>query len=415
MSKRLEKKLVAGLDVGTSKVVAVIAEENLDGQLQIVGIGKHPSRGLKRGVVVNIDATVNAIQHAIEEAELMAGTRIDSVHAGVAGSHVRSRNSTGIVAIRGNEVTEYDVSRVTDSAKAVAIPGDQEILHVVPQGYLIDTQEAVHDPIGMAGVRLESRVHIVTGAVSAIQNVMKCIRQCGVEVSPETVVLEQLASSYAVLSDDEKELGVCLVDIGGGTTDIAVFVDGAIRHTAVIPIAGDQVTNDLAHGLRTPIHFAEQIKIEFGCTGVLEGMPNDLIEVPSVGDRPGKRLSYADLAQYIGPRYEELFNLIHAELSRSGLLDQLTAGIVLTGGTSKIRGAVDLAEQIFEMPVRLGLPQHVQGLADVIRNPIYSTAVGLVLYAAQEQHGSMGYADIRGQNEKVNIWRRMKSWFQGHF
>jgi cell division protein FtsA len=317
MAKRSDRNLLVGLDIGTSKVVAIVGEIKADGELEIIGIGSHPSRGLKKGVVVNIESTVQSIQRAVEEAELMAGCEIHSVYAGIAGSHVRSLNSHGIVAIKDKEVVQGDVERVIDAAKAVAIPADQKILHVLPQEYIIDAQEGIRDPIGMSGVRLEAKVHIVTGADSAAQNIVKCVQRCGLAV--DDIVLEQLASSYAVLTEDEKDLGVCVVDIGGGTTDIAVFGGGAIRHTAVIPIAGDQVTNDIAVSMRTPTQYAEDIKIKYACALSQLANPDETIEVPSVGDRPPRRLARQTLAEIVEPRYEELFALVRDELRRAGL------------------------------------------------------------------------------------------------
>jgi cell division protein FtsA len=412
MSKKSEKDLVVGLDIGTSKVVAIVCEINVDGQVEIIGIGSHPSRGLKKGVVVNIESTVQSIQRAVEEAELMAGCQIHSVYAGIAGSHIRSLNSHGIVAIRDSEVTAADVDRVIDAARAVAIPADQKILHILPQEFIIDHQEGIREPIGMSGVRLEAKVHIVTGAVSAAQNIVKCVRRCGLEV--DDIVLEQLASSYAVLTEDEKELGVCLVDIGGGTTDIAIFIDGAIRHTAVIPIAGDQVTNDIAVALRTPTQFADEIKIKYGCALRQLANANESIEVPSVGDRPPRRLARQTLAEVIEPRYEELLGLVQAELQRSGYEGLIAAGVVLTGGTAKMEGVIELAEEVFHLPVRLGLPQNVMGLADVVRNPIHATGVGLLLFACQNRAASRG-ADTKVRDGVKGVWGRMKGWFQGSF
>src|SRR5215813_6486592 len=390
MLKRSERNLIVGLDIGTSKVVALVGEVGLDGSIEVLGIGSQPSRGLKKGVVVNIESTVQSIQRAIEEAELMAGCEIHSVYAGIAGSHVRSLNSHGVVAIRDREVTHGDVGHVIDAAKAVAIPADQKILHVLPQEFLIDGQEGIRDPIGMSGVRLEAKVHIVTGADSAAQNIEKCIQRCGLEV--DDVVLEQLASSFAVLTEDEKELGVCLVDIGGGTTDLAVFSSGAIRHTAVIPIAGDQVTNDIAVSMRTPTQYAEDIKIRYACALSQLANPDESIEVPSVGDRPARRLARQTLAEIVEPRYEELFGLVREELRRSGFEELIAAGIVLTGGSAKMEGAIELAEEVFHMPVRLGVPQYVEGLSDVVRNPIHATGVGLLLYSKQamQQKGENG-------------------------
>ena len=411
MSRRSDKNLIVGLDIGTSKVVAIVGEITPEGKIEIVGLGSHPSRGLKKGVVVNIESTVQSIQRAIEEAELMAGCQINSVYTGIAGSHIKSLNSHGIVAIKNREVSEEDLDRVIDAARAVAIPADQRILHVLPQEFIIDNQEGIREPIGMSGVRLEAKVHLVTGAVGAAQNIIKCVRRCGLEV--DDVILEQLASSYSVLTEDEKELGVCLVDIGGGTTDIAVFTDGAIRHTAVIPIAGDQVTNDIAVALRTPTQYAEEIKIKYACALRQLANADETIEVPSVGDRPPRKLSRQTLAEVVEPRYDELLGLVQAELRRSGFEEMIAAGIVLTGGSAKMEGVIDLAEEIFHMPVRLGLPQYVSGLSDVVSNPIYSTGVGLLLFG--EQHRQAGRSYFSSERGEKGVWDRMKTWFQGNF
>lgn len=410
-SKKPDRNLIVGLDIGTSKVVAIVGELNADGQIEVIGIGSHPSRGLKRGVVVNIDATVHSIQQAVAEAELMAGCQIQSAYTGIAGSHIRSLNSHGIVAIRDQEVVQADVDRVIDAARAVAIPADQKILHILPQEFIIDNQESIREPIGMSGVRLEAKVHMVTGAVSAAQNIIKCVRRCGLDVAD--IILEQLASSHAVLTEDEKELGVCLVDIGGGTTDIAIFTDGAIRHTAVIPIAGDQVTNDIAVALRTPTPNAEDIKLKYAYALSELADHTDLIEVLSVGERPGRSLSKKMLADVVEPRYEELFSLVKAELRRSGFEELIAAGIVLTGGAAKITGVIDLAERVFGVPVRLGIPQHVTGLAEVVSNPIYATGVGLLLYGQQQQFDRRG--DVNSYNGLKDLWSRMRGWFQGNF
>jgi cell division protein FtsA len=412
MSKRGDKNLIVGLDIGTSKVVAIVGEINDDGGIEVVGIGSHPSRGLKRGVVVNIESTVHSIQRAVEEAELMAGCDIHSVYTGIAGSHIRSLNSHGIVGVRDKEVSAGDVDRVIDAARAVAIPADQKILHILPQEFLIDNQGGIREPVGMSGVRLEAKVHMVTGAESAAQNIVKCVQRCGLEV--DDIVLEQLASSYSVLTDDEKELGSCIVDIGGGTTDIAVFLGGAIQHTSVIPIAGDQVTNDIAVSMRTPTQYAEEIKIKYACALSQLANPDETIEVPSVGERPPRRLARQTLAEIVEPRYEELFGLIRDELRRSGFEELIAAGVVITGGSAKMEGAVELAEEVFHMPVRLGSPQYVEGLMDVVRNPIYATGVGLLLYGFE----SMSRRTTRGAPISSNlgdVWDRMKSWFSGQF
>ncbi len=410
MSKKSEREMIVGLDIGTSKVVAIVGEISATGEIDIVGLGSHPSRGLKKGVVVNIESTVQSIQRAIEEAELMAGCQIHSVYTGIAGSHVRSLNSHGIVAIKDREVTTADVDRVIDAARAVAIPADQKILHILPQEFVIDGQEGIKEPVGMSGVRLEAKVHLITGAVSAAQNIVKCVRRCGLEV--DDIILEQLASSYSVLTEDEKDLGVCLVDIGGGTTDIAIFCEGAIRHTAVIPIAGDQITNDIAVALRTPTQYAEEIKIKYACALKQLANPDETIEVPSVGDRPPRKLSRMTLIDVVEPRYSELMDLVLSELRRSGFEDLIAAGVVLTGGSAKMEGVIDLAEEIFNMPVRLGVPQFISGLADVVRNPIHATGVGLLLFGhanRESRREFYGEAGIGG------MWTRMTEWFKGNF
>jgi len=411
MARRKARNIIVGLDIGTSKVAAIVGEYNPDeDEIEIVGIGTHPSKGLKKGVVVNLESTVQSIQRAVEEAELMAGYQVHSVFVGIAGSHIRSLNSHGIVAIKDKEVAPADVDRVLDSARAVAIPADQKLLHVLPQEYIIDSQTGIKEPVGMAGIRLEAKVHIVTGAVSAAQNIVKCIRRCGLEV--EDIVLEQLASAHAVLTEDERNLGVCLADIGGGTTDIAIYTEGAIRHTAVIPIAGDQITNDIAVALRTPTHHAEKIKIQHACALTQLADIDDVIEVPSIGDRPPRRISRHNLAEIVEPRCEELLLLIQAELRRSGFEDLIPGGVVLTGGSSKLEGLVELAEEIFHMPVRLGMPRHVTGLTDVIRNPAYATGVGLLLFGHEHQ----AVPGLTGEESGLrSLWRRMCSWFQGNF
>ena len=410
MNAAASENMIVGLDIGTSKVVAIVGEIVEDGSLNIVGIGSHRSRGLKKGTVVNIESTVDSIQHAIAEAEMMAGCQIHSVYAGIAGSHIRSMNSHGIVAIRDGEVERADIERVIEAAQAVAIPADQKVLHILPQEYLIDAQEGVKEPLGMSGVRLEAKVHLVTCAINAAQNIEKCIRRCNLEV--DEIILEQLASSYSVLTEDEKELGVCLVDIGGGTSDIAIFTEGAIRHTGVIPIAGDQVTNDIAMALRTPTDNADEIKIKYACALTQLANDADSIKVPSVGDRPPRELSRQSLAEVVEPRYVELFTLVQQELQRSGFEHLLAAGIVLTGGTSKMEGVVELAEESFHAPVRIGAPHNVAGLADIVRNPVYSTGVGLLLYGLK-QFQERGGIVAKGEPQ-INLVGRVKSWFQGN-
>ncbi|MDX1456982.1 MAG: cell division protein FtsA [Marinobacter sp.] len=411
MSSVDTENMIVGLDIGTSKVVAIVGKRKLDGTIEVVGIGSHPSRGLKRGVVVNIETTVQAIQRAVEEAELMAGCRIHSVYAGIAGSHIKSLNSHGIVAIRDREVTQADIDRVIDAAQAVAIPADQKVLHILPQEFVIDNQEGIKEPMGMSGVRLEAKVHLVTCAVNAAQNIEKCVRRCGLEV--DDIILEQLASSYAVLTEDEKELGVCVVDIGGGTTDIAVFTGGAIRHTAVIPIAGDQVTNDIAMALRTPTQNAEEIKIKYACALTQLAGADETIKVPSVGDRAPRDLSRQALAEVVEPRYEELFTLVQSELRRSGFEDMIPAGIVITGGSSTMEGVVELAEEIFHMPVRLACPQAVAGMTEVVNNPIYATGVGLLIYGFRQM--DLGVEPVLKSEEPPSLVERMKNWFTGNF
>ncbi|MEY4959972.1 MAG: cell division protein FtsA [Pseudomonadota bacterium] len=405
------RDLIVGLDIGTSKIVAIVVEVKPEGGFEIIGMGSHPSRGLKKGVVVNIETTVNAIQRALEEAELMANCKIREVYTGISGSHIKSFNSHGTVAIKDKEVSRIDVERVMETAKAVNIPADQQVLHILNQEFIVDGQEDVREPIGMSGIRLEVKVHIVTGAVSAAQNIMKCVRRCGLEV--RDLVLQPLASAMAVLSEDEKDLGVCLVDIGGGTTDIAVFTNGAIRHTAVIPIAGDQITNDIAMALRTPTKDAEDIKCAYGCA--LRGMadPHEMVEVLGVGERGARQLSRQTLAEVIEPRVEELYSLVQGELRRSGFEELLSSGIVITGGSSSLQGMVELGEEIFHMPVRLGLPQYRGSLAEVVRTPRFSTGVGLII-AGMEQFQRQQHGRLQGNSMKQTL-ERMKSWFQGNF
>ena len=396
---------IVGLDIGTSKVAAIVGEVSGANELEVIGIGTHPSFGLKKGVVVNIESTVQSIQRAVEEAELMAGCEIDSVYAGIAGSHVRGLNSHGIVAIGDREVCAEDIARVIDAAEAVAIPADQQVLHTLPQEYLIDNQEGVKEPLGMSGVRLEAKVHLVTCAVNAAQNIRKCIERC--ELTVNDIILEQLASSYSSLSDDERNLGVCVVDIGGGTTDIAVFSEGAIRHTAVIPIAGDQVTNDIAMALRTPTRHAEEIKVKHACALTQLAKPDQVIQVPSTGDKPPRELTRQTLAEVVEPRYEELFTLVQAELRRSGYEDLIASGLVLTGGAAKIEGVIELAEEIFHVPVSVASPRGVAGLTDIVRNPSHATGVGLLMYGRELAASGRGpYAKARGRG----IFARLRNW-----
>lgn len=403
--------LIVGLDIGTSKIVALVAEVAPDGSLSVTGLGTQPSRGLKRGVVINIEATMGSIQRVLEEAELMAGCRITEVYTGIAGGHVRSLNSSGMVAIKEKEVTQPDIERVLDTAKAIAIPNDQQILHVLPQEYIIDGEEDVREPLGMSGMRLEVKVHMVTGAVSAVENIVKCVRRCGLEV--REVIVQPLASAAAVLNDDEKELGVCLIDIGGGTTDLAVFAGGAVRHTAVIPIAGDQVTNDIAMTLRTPTKDAEELKIRHGCALRQLADANEIVEVPGVGERGPRKLSRQMLAEVIEPRIDELYSLVQAELRRSGFEELLLSGIVLTGGTAQLAGMVELGEEVFHVPVRVGVPAYTGSLADVVRNPRYATAMGLLLEGRDQW---LRAEAARTQSVGLSgVAERMRQWFKANF
>ncbi|MBM93857.1 MAG: cell division protein FtsA [Legionellales bacterium] len=411
--KKSDPGLIAALDIGTTKVVCLIGrvlDSDAQAVLEIVGIGSHPASGMKRGVVVNIESTVRAISEAIKSAEQAASTTIRAAYAGIAGSHIRSMNSHGIVAIRQQEVSHADIDRVIEAARAVAIPADQQILHVLPQEFFVDNQDGIRDPIGMSGVRLEAKTHIVTGSVSAAQNIIKCVERSGVQVND--VILEQLASSQAVLTEDEKELGVCLVDIGGGTTDIAVFVDGAIRHSAVIPIAGNQVTNDLAVALRISTADAEAIKLTQSSVSLNGADANTVMEVSGIADEHTQAVSLQTIADVVRARYEELFQMIELELRRSGLHEALAAGIVFTGGGSKVAQGMSLAESIFNMPVRIAAPQSLLGIDEDIRRPEYATAVGLMLYGHQQMKQGITVCD--GMNER--IWmRRLKQWLHCYF
>lgn len=406
-----QKNLIVGLDVGTSKVVVVAAEMKPDGEYEIVGLGQHTSNGLKKGMVVNIEETVNSIQKALEEAELVADCKITHVHTGIAGSHISSFNSGGMVAIKENEVKEADVARVIETARAVSVKADQQVLHTVPQEYMVDSQDGIREPIGMSGVRLEVQVHIVTGAVSAVQNIVKCVRRCGLEIN--AIVLQPMASADAVLTADEKELGVVLVDIGGGTTDIAIYTEGAIRHTAVLPIAGDQITNDIAMALRTPTAEAEEIKLRYGIAKQDVIDPSEVLEVVGLGGREPRRMSREMLAAVIEPRIEELFSLVSQCVRESGYEKLISSGFVITGGAASMLGIVELAEEIFHRQARIGLPVYHGQLADVVRNPRYATVLGL-LQDAQKQH-RQGRGLATQESSPKAIWHRMKEWFQGNF
>ncbi len=410
MAKREE--LIVGLDIGTTKIAAIVGELTDEGRLDVIGIGTHPSRGLKKGVVVNIDSTVASIKHAIEEAEHMAGVEITSVYAGIAGGHIHGQNSHGIVAVKDKEVREADVTRVIDAAKAVAIPLDREIIHVLPQEYIIDDQDGIKDPIGMSGVRLESKVHLVTAAVTSAQNIVKCCNRCGLNVAD--IVLEPLASAHAVLDEDEKELGVALVDIGGGTTDIALFHDGAIVHTSVLALGGYQLTNDIAVGLSTPLNEAEGIKHRHGCAMTQMVDPAEMIDVPSVGGRAPRSLERSALTDIIEPRVEEIFALVRRELEKSGCAELLGAGVVITGGSTILAGMPELAAEVLELPVRRGVPKGVGGLVDVVSSPIYATGVGLVQYGAR--NAAVAQFRVRdGENVYSKVKKRMRSWLSEIF
>jgi len=411
MNRKGDKSLIVGLDIGTSKVTALVGEHTPGEPIEVIGIGSHISHGMKRGVVVDIESTVNSIQRAIEEAELMAGCEIRSVYASISGSHTQCKNSPGIVPIRDGEVSYGDMERVLEAAKAVAIPSDQKVLHAIAQEYMIDhSQEGIRHPVGMSGVRLEVRAHLVVGAQSAAANIGKCVNRCGLQV--DDLILSSLASSHAALTSDEKELGVALVDIGAGTTDIAVYAQGFIRHTACLPIAGDQVTNDLAHLLRTPTPHAEEIKVRYACALAQLATAEESVQVPSIGDRPPRRLARQALAEAVQNRYEEIFEMVQAELRRSGFEELVRAGLVLTGGASKMEGVCELAEEMLHMPVRVGIPQYVHGMGEVIGNPVHATGVGLLLWGSQLENPRRP----RASSGKVgSLLGRLKNWYRGEF
>jgi cell division protein FtsA len=411
MANRREN-LIVGLDIGTTKICAIVGNVTEDG-VDIVGIGTSPSRGLRKGVVINIETTVASIKKAIEEAELMAGCEIKSVYAGIAGGHIRGFNSQGVIAIKNREVSPDDVRRVIDAAKAIAIPMDREVIHILPQEFIIDDQDGIREPLGMSGVRLEARVHIVTGAVASAQNIIKSCNRAGLDVAD--IVLEQLASSEAVISPEEKEIGVALVDIGGGTTDIAIFVDGAIKHTSVLSLGGNHLTNDIAVGLRTPMAEAEKIKQKYGCCYTSMVGKDETIEVPSVGGRKPRILSRQLLAEILEPRMEEIYTLVNREIVKSGFDDQIASGVVITGGTSILEGMPELAEQIFNLPVRRGVPQDIGGLVDVVNSPVYATGVGLVVYGSKNQ-GIREFPTVQSDDNVFRrVTRRMKEWFGEFF
>jgi cell division protein FtsA len=402
-----KSELVVGLDIGTTKICAVVGETTPEG-VDIVGIGMSPSTGLRKGVVVNIEQTVQSIKKALEEAELMAGCDIRNVFAGIAGSHIMGFNSHGVIAVKGGEVTQRDVERVIDAAKAVAIPLDRELIHILPQEFIVDDQRGIEDPLGMAGVRLEVKVHIVTGAVSSAQNIVRSCHRAGLDVSD--IVLESLASAQAVLTEEEQEIGVALVDIGGGTTDLSVFCNDSIKHISVIALGGSNLTNDIAFGLRTPMSSAEKLKERHSCALADMVQSNEVIEVPSVGGREPRRVSRQVLAEICEPRVEEILSLVDQELVRSGYKSMIGAGVVLTGGTSLTEGIAELGEQVFNLPTRIGYPRGIGGLKDVVMNPKYSTAVGLLLYGAKKQKGDHRFR-IREKGVFNRILARMRKWF----
>ncbi len=401
-----------GLDIGTTKICCIIAEVSPQGEIEIIGLGQSPSRGLRKGVVVNIEGTVESIKSAVEEAELMAGTEIDSVFVGIAGGHIKSMNSHGIIAVKGSEIDENDVERVIEAAKAIAIPLDREVIHILPQEFIVDNQDGIKSPIGMSGIRLEAKVHIVTAAVTSAQNIVKCVNKAGLGV--QDIVLEQLASSEAVLSNDEKELGVGLIDIGGGTSDLAIFYQGAIKHTSVLAIAGAQVTNDIAIGLRTPNAEAEKIKHAYGCAYSPLVTEDENIEVTSVGGRNSIFISRQILSEIIEARTREMFEILNHEIQNSGFQESISSGVVLTGGTACMQGLADLAEQVFQMPVRVGIPRGLGGLVDVVNNPIYATSTGLIMYGVRTQKDGKS-TELQGRNLFEKILSRMKRWMDEFF
>src|SRR5213082_2436364 len=398
-------EIIVGLDIGTTKICCIVGEVTPDG-IDVIGIGTHPSRGLRKGVVINIESTVASIKRAVEEAELMAGCEISSVYAGIAGGHIRGFNSQGVVAVRDKEVRPSDVARVIDAARAINIPQDREIIHVLPQEFIIDDQDGIKEPLGMSGVRLEAKVHVVTAAVSSAQNIIKCCARTGLTVSD--IVLEPLASAEAVLAEEEKELGVALVDVGGGTTDLAIFVSGAIQHTSVIPLGGNHLTNDIAVGLRTPLQEAERIKIQYGSAQSSMLDKDETIEVPSVGGRAPRVLARRILCEIIEPRVEELFQLVHREIQKAGQEDLLASGVVLTGGSTNLHGMPELAEEVLGLPVRRGLPRGIGGLTDVVKSPQHATAVGLLHYATkQSKEGGRAFsADAASIKERFLSWMK---------
>jgi cell division protein FtsA len=405
-----KEAVVVGLDIGTTKICAVVGQIN-EGQVDIIGLGTYPSKGLRKGVVVNIDSTVQSIKKAIEEAELMAGCQITSVYAGIAGGHIKGINSHGVIAVKNREITSNDVKRVIDAASAVAIPMDREVIHIIPQEFIVDEQDGIRDPVGISGIRLEGRVHIVTGAITSAQNIIKCANRAGLDVND--IVLEQLGSSEAVLMPEEKELGVAIIDLGGGTTDLVIFSNGAIKHTSVVALAGNHITNDISMGLRTPLEEAEKIKKRYGCALTSLVQKDETIEVPSVGGRNPRVLSRQTLAEIIEPRVEEILTLVHHEVMKTGYANLIASGIILTGGTAVLEGLPELAEQIFNLPVRRGLPIGIGGLVDLVHSPMYATGVGLVLYGSK--HETQSRFKIGEANIFSKVTHRMREWIGEFF
>jgi len=411
MTKSIERDLIVGLDIGTAQIKAVVGEITPDNRLSIVGVGTHASRGMDKGGVNDLNLVVQAVQRAINEAELMADCQISSVYLGITGKHIRCQNESGMVPINDTEVTADDVASVIHAAKSVPISAERRMLHVLPQEFSVDMQEGIKSPIGMSGVRMEAKAHIITCANDMAKNIEKCVERCGLAV--DQLIFSSLASSYAVLTDDEKELGVCVVDMGGGTIDLSIYTNGALRHTAVIPVAGNQVTSDIAKIFRTPISHAEDIKVQYACA--LRSMvgKEESIEVPSVGGRPARSMSRHTLAEVIEPRYHELFELVLEEIRSSGLEEQIAAGLVLTGGTSKMEGAVEFAEDVFQMPVRVGQPMHVSGLKEYVQDPAYASVVGLLLYGkdvrAQQKNAALSRDPVS------SLLKKISSWFKGEF
>ena len=405
-----KEAVVVGLDIGTTKICAVVGQIN-EGQVDIIGLGTYPSKGLRKGVVVNIDSTVQSIKKAIEEAELMAGCQITSVYAGIAGGHIKGINSHGVIAVKNREITSNDVKRVIDAASAVAIPMDREVIHIIPQEFIVDEQDGIRDPVGISGIRLEGRVHIVTGAITSAQNIIKCANRAGLDVND--IVLEQLGSSEAVLMPEEKELGVAIIDLGGGTTDLVIFSNGAIKHTSVVALAGNHITNDISMGLRTPLEEAEKIKKRYGCALTSLVQKDETIEVPSVGGRNPRVLSRQTLAEIIEPRVEEILTLVHHEVMKTGYANLIASGIILTGGTAVLEGLPELAEQIFNLPVRRGIPIGIGGLVDLVHSPMYATGVGLVLYGSK--HETQSRFKIGEANIFSKVTHRMREWIGEFF